>query len=318
MKLSTTSFLPRHFGDAAFRCLTKLCALSLLFLLIAMSWKLVESAWPAINKFGFSFLFSTAWDPVTSEFGAASALWGTVASAIIALLVAVPVSLGVAIFLTQIAPGWIKRPLLTAVELLAAIPSIIYGLWGLFVLSPWLATSVQPWLTSTLGNWPVIGFLFQGPPIGIGLFTAGLVLSIMVIPFMTSVICDLFATVPPSLKEASFGLGTTRWEMITQIVLPYTRVGVVGSFMLGLGRALGETMAVTFVIGNSHRLSTALFEPASTIASTLANEFTEASSGIYLSSLMYLGLVLFLLTFTVLSLARLMLWRLSHRDGGGK
>lgn len=313
-----SSLLPPHLGEVAFRCITKLCALSLILLLATMAWKLVESAWPAISQFGPGFIISTDWDPVTDEFGAATALWGTVVSSLIAMLIAVPVSLGVAIFLTQVAPRWIKRPVLTAVELLAAIPSIIYGLWGLFVLTPWLATNVQPWLTSTLGSWPVIGFLFQGPPIGIGLFPAGLVLSVMIIPFMTSVICDLFATVPTGLKEASFGLGATRWEMITQIVLSYTRVGVVGSFMLGLGRALGETMAVTFVIGNAHHLSTALFEPSSTIASTLANEFTEASSGIYLSSLMYLGLVLFLLTFTVLALARLMLWRLSHRDGGGK
>jgi len=311
------SRVSRRFGDAIFRNLTRSCALLLLALVVAMGWQLVHLAWPAIDRFGVGFLSSTAWNPVTGEFGAAAPLSGTIVSSLLAMLVAVPISLGVAIFLTQIAPGFLRRPIGLAVELLAAIPSIIYGLWGLFVLSPWLASGVQPWLTGHLGDWPLIGALFQGPPMGIGVFTAGLVLAIMVIPFMASVLVDLFDSVPASLKEASHGMGATRWEMITGVNIPFTRIGIVGSFMLGLGRALGETMAVTFVIGNAHRLSVALFEPGSTIASTLANEFTEATSDIYLSSLMYLGLVLFLLTFVVLILARLLLWRLAHRDGSG-
>lgn len=307
--------LSRRFGDIAFRQLTRACAVLLLLLVIAIGWQLTKMAWPAIQEFGPQFLWSSEWNPVTEQFGAAGALWGTIISSLLALLVAVPVSLGVAIFLTQIAPRFLRRPLGLAVELLAAIPSIIYGLWGLFVLSPWLADHVQPWLTDHIGSWPFIGILFQGPPMGIGVFCAALVLSIMVIPFMASVLCELFDSVPIQLKEASFGLGSTRWEMITQVVLPFTRVGVIGAFMLGLGRALGETMAVTFVIGNAHRLSPSLFEPGSSIASTLANEFTEATSDMYLSSLMYLGLVLFLLTFVVLILARLLLWRLGARDG---
>lgn len=313
--VTTAGRLPRRFGDVAFRHLTRGCAVLVMLLVLATIAELLHNAWPAIEKFGLGFAVSEVWDPVAGEFGAAASLWGTLVSAALAMLVAVPVSLGVAIFLTQIAPDFVRRPIALAVELLAAIPSIIYGLWGLFVLSPWLASSVQPWLTENLGDWPFIGALFQGPPMGIGLFCAAIVLSIMIIPFMAAVLCDLFATVPATLKEASFGVGATRWEMITQIVLPYTRVGIIGSFMLGLGRALGETMAVTFVIGNAHRVSTALFEPGSTIASTLANEFTEATSQIYLSSLMYLGLLLFLLTFVVLVLARLMLWRMSAREG---
>ncbi len=306
---------PHRFGDAVFRHLTRACAVLLLILIVAMGWELVHYAWPAIDKFGLSFITSSSWDPVAGEFGAASSLWGTVASSLLAMIVAVPVSLGVAIFLTQMTPNFIRQPVSMAVELLAAIPSIIYGIWGLFVLSPWLAFNVQPWITEHLGGWPLVGVLFQGPPLGIGIFTAGLVLSIMIIPFMTAVLCDIFATVPKNLKEASYGLGATRWEMVTQVVLPFTKVGIVGGFMLGLGRALGETMAVTFVIGNAHRLSPSLFEPANTISSTLANEFTEATSEIYLSSLMYLGLVLFMLTFVVLVLARLLLWHLSSKEG---
>lgn len=307
--------LSRRFGDAFFRYLTKSCALLLLCLIGLMAWQLVHFAWPAVERFGLGFFTSTAWDPVNEEFGAAASLWGTVIASVIAMLIAVPVSLGVAIFLTQLAPNFLRRPIGLAVELLAAIPSIIYGLWGLFVLSPWLATHIQPWMTEHLGALPFVGMLFQGPPMGIGLFTAGLVLSIMVIPFMASLLCDLFNSVPTTLKEACFGLGATRWEMITQIVIPFAKVGIVGSFMLGLGRALGETMAVTFVVGNSHHLSTGLFNPGATIASTLANEFTEATGEIYLSSLMYLGLVLFALTFVVLIIARLMLWKLSHGEG---
>lgn len=315
MQMAKVTRVPRRVGDTLFRYLAKSCALLLLCLVALMAWQLVHYAWPAVEHLGLGFLTSSEWDPVANRFGAAASLWGTVAASSIAMLVAVPVSLGVAIFLTQLAPGFLRRPIGLAVELLAAIPSIIYGLWGLFVLSPWLAEHVQPWMTAHLGGIPYVGLLFQGPPMGIGLFTAGLVLSIMVIPFMASLLCDLFNSVPATLKEASFGLGATRWEMITQIIIPFTKVGVVGSFMLGLGRALGETMAVTFVVGNSHRLAAGLFNPGSTIASTLANEFTEATGEIYLSSLMYLGLVLFALTFVVLIIARLMLWRLSYGEG---
>lgn len=308
--------IPRRFGDIVFKQLTMLCAVFILLLIVAMGWQLTQSAMPAVKLFGFDFLSAKSWDPVMGEFGAAPSLWGTLISSFLALLIAVPVSLGVAIFLTQIAPSFLRRPISLAVELLAAIPSIIYGFWGLFILSPWLSNNVQPWLTDNLGDWPIIGILFQGPPMGIGLFSAGLVLSIMVIPFMASILTDLFETVPTQLKEASYGLGSTRWEMITQVVLPFAKVGIVGSFMLGLGRALGETMAVTFVIGNAHRISPSLFEPSTTIASTLANEFAEASGELYISSLLYLGMVLFLLTFVVLILARLLLWRITYQAKG--
>ena len=308
--------VPRRFGDIVFKQLTMLCAVFILLLIVAMGWQLTQSAMPAVKLFGFDFLSAKSWDPVMGEFGAAPSLWGTLISSFLALLIAVPVSLGVAIFLTQIAPSFLRRPISLAVELLAAIPSIIYGFWGLFILSPWLSNNVQPWLTDNLGDWPIIGILFQGPPMGIGLFSAGLVLSIMVIPFMASILTDLFETVPTQLKEASYGLGSTRWEMITQVVLPFAKVGIVGSFMLGLGRALGETMAVTFVIGNAHRISPSLFEPSTTIASTLANEFAEASGELYISSLLYLGMVLFLLTFVVLILARLLLWRITYQAKG--
>lgn len=308
--------VPRRFGDIVFKQLTMVCAVFVLLLIVAMGWQLTQSAMPAVKLFGFDFLSAKSWDPVMGEFGAAPSLWGTLISSFLALLIAVPVSLGVAIFLTQIAPSFLRRPISLAVELLAAIPSIIYGFWGLFILSPWLSNNVQPWLTDNLGDWPIIGILFQGPPMGIGLFSAGLVLSIMVIPFMASILTDLFETVPTQLKEASYGLGSTRWEMITQVVLPFAKVGIVGSFMLGLGRALGETMAVTFVIGNAHRISPSLFEPSTTIASTLANEFAEASGELYISSLLYLGMVLFLLTFIVLILARLLLWRITYQAKG--
>ncbi|CBL45852.1 Phosphate ABC transporter, permease protein [gamma proteobacterium HdN1] len=306
----------RRVGDFLFARMTQICALFLLITIIAMGWQLTLSALPAIREFGWGFLSANQWDPVTGQFGAAASLWGTLISSAIALLIAVPVSLGVAIFLTQLAPEFLRRPIGLAVELLAAIPSIIYGFWGLFVLSPWLATYIQPWLTASFGQLPMIGMLFQGPPMGIGLFSAGLVLSIMVIPFMASILTDLFNSVPTELKEASYGVGSTRFEMITKVVIPFAKVGIVGSFMLGLGRALGETMAVTFVIGNTHQLSAEIFSPGTTIASTLANEFSEASGGLYISSLLYLGLVLFLLTFVVLICARLMLWRLSNSARG--
>lgn len=304
------------FGDTAFRLLAKTCAVFILVLILAMGVQLLMAALPAFSQFGFGFLTDTSWNPVLAEFGAAASLWGTLISSLIALVIAVPVSLGVAIFLTQVAPNFLRRPLGMAVELLAAIPSIIYGFWGLFILSPWLADNLQPWLATLFGDLPGIGVLFQGPPMGIGLFSAGLVLSIMVIPFMASILMDLFEAVPNQLKEASYGLGSTRFEMISKVVIPFAKVGIVGSFMLGLGRALGETMAVTFVVGNAHNLSPSLFEPATTIASTLANEFTEADGDMYISSLLYLGVVLFLFSFVILIAARLMLWRLTAQNGG--
>ena len=304
------------FGDTAFRLLAKTCAVFILVLILAMGVQLTMAALPAFSQFGFGFLTDTSWNPVLAEFGAAASLWGTLISSLIALVIAVPVSLGVAIFLTQVAPNFLRRPLGMAVELLAAIPSIIYGFWGLFILSPWLADNLQPWLATLFGDLPGIGLLFQGPPMGIGLFSAGLVLSIMVIPFMASILMDLFEAVPNQLKEASYGLGSTRFEMISKVVIPFAKVGIVGSFMLGLGRALGETMAVTFVVGNAHNLSPSLFEPATTIASTLANEFTEADGDMYISSLLYLGVVLFLFSFVILIAARLMLWRLTAQNGG--
>jgi phosphate transport system permease protein len=301
--------------DAVFRNATRLTALLVFATVFGILISLLIGAQPALEKFGFSFLFSSAWNPVTEEFGARVAVFGTLVTSAIALLIAVPVSFGIALFITQLAPAWLKRPIGTAIELLAAIPSIIYGMWGLFVFAPLFADHVQPWISEHIGQWPLIGGLFQGPPMGIGMFTAGLILAIMIIPFISSIMRDVFEIVPPVLKESAYGLGATTWEVVWNIVLPYTRVGVVGGIMLGLGRALGETMAVTFVIGNAQRISASLFMPGSTIASTLANEFTEAVGEIYTSSLIALGLILFLITFIVLALARLLLLRLSVREG---
>ncbi len=231
------------------------------------------------------------------------------------MLIGIPVSFGIAVFITELCPAWLKRPLGVAIELLAAIPSIIYGMWGLFVFAPLFADHVQPWVTDHLGEWPVIGALFQGPPMGIGMFTAGLILAIMVIPFMTAVMRDVFEIVPGVLKESAYALGSTTWEVVRYVVLPYTKVGVVGGVMLGLGRALGETMAVTFVIGNAHAISASLFMPGNTISSTLANEFTEAVGETYSAALIELGLILFVITFIVLAIAKLMLMRLTAREG---
>jgi phosphate transport system permease protein len=272
-------------------------------------------AWPALDKFGFGFFSSTEWNPVTEEFGAAVAIFGTLVTSIIALIIAVPVSFGIAIFITELAPLWLKRPIGTAIELLAAIPSIIYGMWGLFVFVPLFADHVQPWVTDHFGEMPLVGSLVQGPPMGIGMFTAGLILAIMILPFITAVMRDVFEVVPTVLKESAYGLGATTWEVVRGVVLPYTKVGVVGGIMLGLGRALGETMAVTFVIGNAHRISASLFMPGNTISSTLANEFTEAVGAMYSSSLIALGLVLFLITFIVLAFAKLLLMRLTAKEG---
>lgn len=275
---------------------------------------LVESL-PAIREFGLRFAVVEEWDPVNEQFGALIAISGTLVTSAIALLIAVPLSFGIALFLTELCPIWLRRPLGTAVELLAGVPSIIYGMWGLFVLVPLFAEFVQPGLSFALGWMPLIGPLFSGPKMGIGILTAGVVLAVMIIPFIASVMRDVFETVPAILKESAYALGCTRWEVMRKIVLHYTRNGVVGGVMLGLGRALGETMAVTFVIGNAHKLSLSLFAPGNSIASTLANEFAEAAQGLHVSSLYYLGLILFVITFVVLSAAKLMLMRMSRQEG---
>jgi len=303
------------FLDRIFRGSTRLFALLVLASVIAILISLVVGAYPALKKFGFGFLFSTEWNPVTDQFGALVAIFGTLVTSAIALIIAVPVSFGIALFITELAPSWLKRPIGTAIELLAAIPSIIYGMWGLFVFAPLFADYVQPWITDHLGSWPVVGVLFDGPPMGIGMFTAGLILAIMIIPFIAAVMRDVFEVVPTVLKESAYGLGATTWEVVRNVVLPYTKVGVIGGIMLGLGRALGETMAVTFVIGNAHEISASLFMPGNTISSTLANEFTEAVGETYTSSLIALGLILFLITFIVLALAKLLLMRLTAREG---
>ena len=302
-------------GDRLFRGTTLFFALLVLSVLFAVLVTLFEGSLPAIRRFGTGFLTSVRWNPVTEEFGAGVTIYGTLVTSLIAMLIGVPLSFGIALFITELCPRWLRRPLSTAVELLAAIPSIIYGMWGLFVLAPFLADHVQPWMTSHLGNWPVVGALFQGPPMGIGIFTAGLILAIMVIPFISSVMRDVFLTVPGVLKESSYALGATTWEVNWNVVLPYAKVGVAGGIMLGLGRAMGETMAVTFVIGNAHHLHASLFMPGNTISSNLANEFTEAVGDLYTSSLIELGLILFVITCIVISLSKLMLNRLEKRQG---
>ncbi len=302
-------------ADMVFRAVTQLAALTVLGLILAIIGVLLVKAWPAFHTFGWKFFTSTDWDPVLGKFSALTSIYGTLVTSLIALVIAVPVSFGIAIFVTELAPAWLRRPVSTAVELLAAIPSIIYGMWGLFVFAPLFAEKAQPWISSHLGHLPLIGGLFDGPPIGIGVFTAGLILAIMVIPFVTSVMRDVFDVVPIVLKESAYGLGCTTWEVMWNVVLPYTRVGVVGGIMLGLGRALGETMAVTFVIGNSHDINMALFMPGNTISSTLANEFSEAVGDMYTSSLIALGLILFFVTFVVLAIAKLLLQRVAAREG---
>jgi len=301
--------------DVAFRKTTLSFALFVLLLLGAIITSLVLGAYPVFEKFGFGFLTSREWNPVTNTFGAANAIYGTVVTSFIALLIAFPVSFGIAIFLTELCPIWLKRPLGTAVELLAAIPSIIYGMWGLFVFAPLFAQYVQPFLTKYAGDISLIGQLFQGAPMGIGMLSAGIILAVMVIPFIASVMRDVFEIVPPVLKESAYGLGATTWEVVRNIVLPYTKAGVVGGTMLGLGRALGETMAVTFVIGNTPKIAASLFEPGASIASTIANEFAEAGDGGHISALIAIGLALFIITFVVLSLAKLMLLQLSKGEG---
>jgi len=301
--------------DLLFRFATRAFAFLVLALLAGILMSLLAGSLPAIGKFGAGFLVTASWNPVTEQFGALVPIVGTLITSAIALLIGIPVSFGIALFLTELSPLWLRRPLGTAIELLAAIPSIIYGMWGLFVFAPIFAQYVQPSLSATLGEVPIAGSLFRGPPMGIGMLTAGIILAIMVIPFIASVMRDVFEVVPSVLKESAYALGSTTWEVVWNVVLPYTKVGAVGGIMLGLGRALGETMAVTFVIGNAHNLSTSLMLPGNSIASTLANEFTEAVGDLYFSSLIELGLILFLITFVVLAFSKLLLMRLTRREG---
>jgi len=301
--------------DALFSGLSRLCALAVLFIIAAILISLFMGAWPAFKKFGPAFLVSAEWNPVTEEFGALVSIYGTLVTTLIAMITGVPVSFGIAIFITELCPLWLKRPVGTAIELLAAIPSIIYGMWGLFVFAPFFADHMEPWIADNLGRLPGMGFLFDGPPLGIGVLTAGIILGIMVIPFMAAVFRDLFEVVPPVLKESAYGIGATTWEVLKKIVLPYTKAGVVGGIMLGMGRALGETMAVTFVIGNADRLEFSLLMPGNTISSSLANQFTEAVGEMYTSSLIALGLILFVITFLVLSAAKFLLIRLTAMEG---
>jgi len=301
--------------DQIFRIVTQSFAFLVLALLIGILISLLIGSMPSIKAFGFGFLTTSDWDPVANKFGALVPIFGTLVTSVIALLIGVPVSFGIALFLTELCPPWLKRPLGIAVELLAGIPSIIYGMWGLFVFAPIFSDRLQPWLIDTFGPIPFIGQLFQGAPMGIGIFTAGLILAIMIIPFIASVMRDVFEVVPTLLKESAYGLGSTTWEVVRYVVLPYTKIGVVGGVMLGLGRALGETMAVTFVIGNANQLSWSLFAPGNSIASLLANEFGEADTVLHVSSLLALGLILFVLTFIVLSAAKLMLISMARREG---
>lgn len=305
----------QSFFDALFRNLTRAAAIGVLALLAAIIASLVHGSLPAIHTFGFGFLTSSDWDPVHDKFGALVPIIGTLVTSFIALLIAVPVSFGIALFLTELSPRILRRPLGVAVELLAGIPSIIYGMWGLFIFAPIFADYVEPWLNENIGVLPFIGPFFSGPPMGIGILTASIILAIMVIPFVASVMRDVFEVVPTMLKESAYGLGSTTWEVMMNVVLPYTKVGVAGGIMLGLGRALGETMAVTFVIGNSHELGKSLLNPGNSISSALANEFTEADGVLYTSALIELGLILFFITFVVLSIARYMLYRLGQREG---
>jgi len=288
------------------------------FVLIVLFAITLSTLWggrQAFATFGWHFLIDSDWDAVQHKFGALVPIYGTLVTALIAMLIAVPVSFGIALFLTEVAPGWMRGPVAAAIELLAGIPSIIYGMWGLFVFVPFMAAHVAPWLNANVGHWPLIGALFTGPPLGIGMLTAGIVLAIMVIPFISSVMRDVFLTVPTRLKESAYALGSTTWEVAWDIVLPYTRTAVIGGVFLGLGRALGETMAVTFVLGNAHQLTASLLMPGNSIAATLANEFTEADSDIYKSSLIALGFLLFVVTFIVLAIAKFMLMRMSKREG---
>jgi phosphate transport system permease protein len=299
-------------ADYLLHQITRLAACGMLLGLAVMLVYLIHGSWPAISAFGWHFIVSSDWNPVTQKFGALPAIVGTLATALIALLIAVPISIGIAVFLTQLAPNWLEYPLRIAIELLAGIPSIIYGMWGLFVFAPVFANHVEPWLSDKLGNIALIGVLFQGPPLGIGILTAGIILSIMIIPFMASVMRDACAIVPDLLKESAYGLGATTWEVVHQVILPYAKPGVISGIILGLGRALGETMAVAFVIGNAHQLTASLLMPGSSISSVLANEFTEATGQLYNAALIELGLLLLVITFVILALAKWLTHYFSH------
>lgn len=301
-----------QFADRLFVGVTRLFAWLVLLSLSGILLSLVIGAWPAMQAFGFGFFTSANWDPVAGEYGALAPIYGTLVTSAIALIIAVPVSFGIAIFLTELCPAPLRRPLGIAVELLAGIPSIIYGMWGLFFFAPFFAEHVQPLFAATLGKLPMIGALFQGAPRGIGLLSAGIILAIMIIPFIASVMRDVFATTPAMLKESAYALGATQWEVMRHVVLPHTKSGVTGGIILGLGRALGETMAVTFVIGNTFNISPNLFHSGVSITSALANEFADAVDALHLSSLLYLGLILFLITFVVLCLSRWMLYRMQR------
>jgi len=303
-------------ADRLFGWAAKGAALLTLALLIGILVSLFVGAWPAISKYGLGFLTSSVWDPVKDEYGGLVMIYGTLATSFIALLIAVPVSFGIALFLTEMSPAWLKRPLGTAIELLAAVPSIVYGMWGLLVFGPILSAYVQQPLQKLFDGVPYLGALVTGPPVGIGILSAGIILAIMIIPFIASVMRDVFEVTPPLLKESAYGLGSTTWEVVSKIVLPYTKSGVIGGIMLGLGRALGETMAVTFVIGNANQLnSPSVFEAANSITSVLANEFAEAGAGLHQAALMYLGLVLFFITFVVLALSKMLLARMKKGEG---
>jgi phosphate transport system permease protein len=302
-------------GDTTFKIITQASAVVVLLILSGVIVSLVAGSIPAFQTFGMGFLTSAVWNPVTEKFGAVAAISGTITTSIIAMVIAVPIGLGVAIFLTELCPQSLRRPIGIAIELLAGIPSIIYGIWGLFVFAPFVQQYVEPPLIALFAPLPVLSSVFAGPPYGIGVLTAGFVLAIMVLPFVTSISRDVFNTVPPVLKEAAYGVGCNKWEVVRSVVIPYTRVGVIGGVMLGLGRALGETMAVTFVIGNAHKMSASLLAPGTTISATIANEFTEAVGDLYTSSLIALGLILFVITFVVLAAARLMLMRLERQKG---
>jgi phosphate transport system permease protein len=309
---------PRHAArqlifERVFRSATLAAAILVLLILGGVAASLLRGAWPALSHFGIKFVTREVWNPVTDEFGALAPIYGSLVTSLIAMVLAVPTGFGIALFLTELCPPWLKRPIGVSVELLAAVPSIIFGIWGLFVLAPVVQRHLQPWLISHIGPLPGIGRLFQGPPFGIGILTAGLVLAIMVLPFIAATMRDVFDTVPPMLKESGYGLGATTWEVIWHVVVPHSRVGMVGGIMLGLGRALGETMAVTFVIGNAHRISASILAPGTTISSAIANEFTEAVGELYTSSLIALGLLLFIITFTVIIAAQAMLRRLERR-----
>ena len=302
-------------ADAVFHLLTRGCAIAVLLLLGGVIASLIVGSVPAFRTFGLEFITTEVWNPVTEKFGALAPVYGTLVTSAIAMLIAVPVGLLVAFFLTELCPMWLRRPIGIAIDLLAGIPSIIYGIWGLFVFAPFLQQYVQPYLIDLFGNLPILSVIFAGPPYGIGTLTAGLILAIMVLPFITSISRDVFDAVPPVLKEAAYGIGCTTWEVFRSVVLPYTRVGVIGGVMLGLGRALGETMAVTFVIGNAHKVSASILHPGTTISAAIANEFTEAVGDLYTSSLIALGLILFVITFIVLAIARYMLLRIERRIG---